>query len=67
MSPGYPKFYIGEMECRFIIKAPKNHRIRITLFDISLRSKWFVGLVFSHLKLVTKFTTSVIFSLSFSR
>lgn len=39
MSPGYPKFYIGELECKYIIKAPRNHQIRITLFDISLRSK----------------------------
>lgn len=44
MSPGYPKFYIGEMECKYIIKAPKHHRIRITLFDISLRSKFDLGL-----------------------
>lgn len=37
MSPGYPKFYIGESECRWTISAPKEQKIRLTFLDISLR------------------------------
>lgn len=40
MSPGYPKFYIGESECRWTISAPKEQKIRLTFLDISLRCKF---------------------------
>lgn len=40
MSPGYPKFYIGESECRWTISAPNEQKIRLTFLDISLRCKF---------------------------
>lgn len=36
MSPGYPKFYIGQSECRWRITAPSPQRVEITVLDISL-------------------------------
>lgn len=40
MSPGYPKFYIGESECRWTVSAPKEQKIRLTFLDISLRCEF---------------------------
>lgn len=42
MSPGYPKFYIGESECRWTISAPIEQKIRLTFLDISLRCEFFL-------------------------
>lgn len=45
MSPGYPKFYIGESECRWTISAPKEQKIRLTFLDISLRCEFLVKFI----------------------
>lgn len=39
-SPGYPKFYIGESNCSWRITVPHGQRIRLTILDINLRSKY---------------------------
>ncbi|XP_055851826.1 uncharacterized protein LOC129916074 isoform X2 [Episyrphus balteatus] len=37
MTPGYPKFYIGEFDCHWDILAPEGIRIWVTIIDNSLR------------------------------
>lgn len=39
MTPGYPKFYIGDINCKWNILVPGGLQIRITILDISLRCK----------------------------
>ena len=36
---GYPKFYIGELNCSWKITAPAGHRVRLTILDLNLRCK----------------------------
>ncbi|CAG9864388.1 unnamed protein product [Phyllotreta striolata] len=35
-NPGYPRFYSGELECKWRIIGRANQRIRITLLDVAL-------------------------------
>ncbi|XP_055905213.1 uncharacterized protein LOC129940771 isoform X2 [Eupeodes corollae] len=37
MTPGYPKFYIGEFDCHWDILAPEGIRLWVTIIDNSLR------------------------------
>ncbi|KAL5280154.1 hypothetical protein ACFFRR_004247 [Megaselia abdita] len=37
MTPGYPKFYIGGLECKWTFIAPEGKKIRLTILDMSLR------------------------------
>lgn len=37
-TPGYPHFYVGD-ECRWKLRVNSEQRVRITLLDVSLRSK----------------------------
>lgn len=47
MSPGYPKFYIGGLECKWNFIAPEGKKIRLTILDISLRRKNLILIIFS--------------------
>uniref|UniRef100_A0A336L4L5 CSON003764 protein n=1 Tax=Culicoides sonorensis TaxID=179676 RepID=A0A336L4L5_CULSO len=37
MTPGYPKYYIGDMDCKWKIIAPPSQKIRLTILDLALR------------------------------
>lgn len=41
MTPGYPKFYIGGLECKWTFIAPEGKKIRLTILDMSLRRRFF--------------------------
>lgn len=40
MTPGYPKFYIGGLECKWTLIAPEGKKIRLTILDMSLRRRF---------------------------
>lgn len=40
MTPGYPKFYIGGLECKWTFIAPEGKKIRLTILDMSLRRRF---------------------------
>lgn len=40
VSPGYPKYYIGNFNCSWRITAPNEHRIKLVILDVSLRCKF---------------------------
>lgn len=39
-TPGYPKFYVGEGSCRWLLRAPRGQKVQLSLLDISLRSEY---------------------------
>lgn len=39
-SPGYPRYYIGNLNCSWRITAPNEHRIKLVILDVSLRCKF---------------------------
>ncbi|KAK6623335.1 hypothetical protein RUM43_009187 [Polyplax serrata] len=36
-SPGYPSYYIGEIACKWSLRAPHSQKVRVRLLDVSLR------------------------------
>lgn len=40
MTPGYPKFYIGGLECKWTFIASEGKKIRLTILDMSLRRRF---------------------------
>lgn len=40
MTPGYPKYYIGNSVCRWTLYAKRSQKIKLTILDLALRCKW---------------------------
>lgn len=39
MTPAYPQYYIGNLDCKWKIVAPSSQKIRLTIIDLALRCK----------------------------
>ncbi|XP_055643472.1 uncharacterized protein LOC129779793 isoform X2 [Toxorhynchites rutilus septentrionalis] len=37
MTPGYPKYYIGDSICRWTLYAERHQKIKLTILDLALR------------------------------
>lgn len=51
-SPGYPRYYVGDINCNWKLIAPEGQLIQLMFVDISLRSKftYFFSLHITFLK-----------------
>lgn len=41
-SPGYPKYYIGNLNCSWRITVPSEQRIKLIILDVNLRCKFVI-------------------------
>mgnify|MGYP002716665150 FL=1 len=37
-TPGYPSYYVGETNCKWMLKSSPLQRIKITFLDVSIRN-----------------------------
>lgn len=64
MTPGYPKYYIGNSVCRWTLYAKRSQKIKLTILDLALRCKWNS---LAKIAQIVKYLTKFCFSLSLSR